>query len=182
MTSQDPRCFISNNHKASSARYGRQWYNRNMIIFQYNVSPAWLAPDDDKRTSWIRVTDEQKDNVTTYFFGKTYHHTLPKEEIDKIIAIINKYSGLFDIRQLEPNDVLDGYEYEFTFSNRKKSNSFVGYGILDYGSKPRKNATMALRAARHIKDHVLLRNNIRTMISNRLQHWPKFRYPLKIKI
>lgn len=153
-----------------------------MIIFEYKVSPAWLAPDDDKRTSLIRVTDEQKDNVTTYFFGKTYHHTLPKEEIDKIIAIINKYPGLFDIRQLEPNDVLDGYEYEFTFSNRKNPIVLSDTGILDYGSKPRKNATMALRAARHIKDHVLLQNNIRTMISNRLQHWPKFRYPLKIKI
>ena len=90
-----------------------------MIIFEYKVSPSWLAPDDDKRTSCIRVTDEQKDNVITYFFGKTYHHTLPKEEIDKIVAIINKYPGLFDIRQLEPNDVLDGYAYKFTFSNRK---------------------------------------------------------------
>lgn len=148
-----------------------------MIIFEYKVSPAWLAPDDDKRTSYIRVTDEQKDNVTTFFFGKIYHHTLPKEEIDKIIAIIDKYPGLFDIEQLEPNDVLDGDEYKFIFSNRKKSNSFVGYNILDYGSKPRKNATMALRAARHIKEHVLWQNNIRTMIPNRLQHWPKYRKP-----
>ena len=148
-----------------------------MIIFEYKVSPAWLAPDDDKRTSYIRVTDEQKDNVTTFFFGKTYHYTLPKEEIDKIIAIIDKYPGLFDIEQLEPNDVLDGDEYKFIFSNRKKSNCFVGYNILDYGSKPRKNATMALRAARHIKDHVLWQNNIRTMIPNRLQHWPKYRKP-----
>lgn len=148
-----------------------------MIIFEYKVSPAWLAPDDDKKTSYVRVTDEQKDNVTTYFFGKTYHHTLPKEEIDKIIAIIDKYPGLFGIRQLEPNGVLDGNEYKFTFSNRKESNSFVGYNILDYGSKPRKNATMALRAARHIKDHVLWQNNIRTMIPDRLQHWPKYRKP-----
>ena len=148
-----------------------------MIIFEYKVSPAWLAPDNDKRTSYIRVTDEQKDNVTTFFFGKTYHHTLPKEEIDKIIAIIDKYPGLFDIEQLEPNDVLDGDEYKFIFSNRKKSNCFVGYNILDYGSKPRKNATMALRAARHIKEHVLWQNNIRTMIPNRLQHWPKYRKP-----
>ncbi len=148
-----------------------------MIIFEYKVSPAWLAPDDDKRTSYIRVTDEQKDNVTTFFFGKTYHHTLPKEEIDKIIAIIDKYPGLFDIEQLEPNDVLDGDEYKFIFSNSKKSNCFVGYNILDYGSKPRKNATMALRAARHIKEHVLWQNNIRTMIPNRLQHWPKYRKP-----
>ena len=148
-----------------------------MIIFEYKVSPAWLAPDDDKRTSYIKVTDEQKDNVTTFFFGKTYHHTLPKEEIDKIIAIIDKYPGLFDIEQLEPNDVLDGDEYKFIFSNGRKSNDFVGYNILDYGSKPRKNATMALRAARHIKEHVLWQNNIRTMIPNRLQHWPKYRKP-----
>lgn len=148
-----------------------------MIIFEYTVSPAWLAPDDDKRTSYVRVTDELKDNVTTYFFGKTYHHTLPKGEIEKIIKIINGYPDLFDIEQLEPNDVLDGDEYKFTFSNGKKSNSFVGYNILDYGSKPRKNATMALRAARHIKDHVLWQNNIRTMIPNRLQHWPKYRKP-----
>ena len=148
-----------------------------MIIFEYKVSPAWLASDNNKRTSYVRVTDEQKDNVTTYFFGKTYHHTLPKEEIDKIIAIIDKYPGLFDIRQLEPNGVLDGDEYKFTFSNRIESNSFIGYNILDYGSKPRKNATMALRAARHIKDHVFWQNNIRTMIPNRLQHWPKYRKP-----
>lgn len=148
-----------------------------MIIFEYKVSPAWLAPGDYKKTSYVRVTDEQKDNVTTYFFGKTYYHTLPKEEINRIIAIIDKYPDLFDIKQLEPNDVLDGDEYKFIFSNRKKSNGFVGYNILDYGSKPRKNATMALRAARHIKDHVLWQNNIRTMIPNRLQHWPKYRKP-----
>lgn len=90
-----------------------------MIIFEYKVSPAWLAPDDDKRTSWIRVTDERKDNATTYFFGKTYHHTLPKEEIDKIVAIINKYPGLFDIRQLEPNDVLDGMSISLHFRTEK---------------------------------------------------------------
>ena len=41
-----------------------------MIIFEYKVSPAWLALDDDKRTSYIRVTDEQKDKVTTFSFGK----------------------------------------------------------------------------------------------------------------
>ena len=148
-----------------------------MIIFEYTVSPAWLAPDDDKKKSYIRITDELKDNVTTYFFGKIYHHTLPKGEVEKIIKIINGYPGLFDIEQLEPNDVLDGDEYKFTFSNGKKSNSFVGYNILDYGSKPRKNATMALRAARHIKDSVLWQNSIRTMIPNRLQHWPKYRKP-----
>ena len=146
-----------------------------MIIFEYKVSPAWLTPDNDKETSYVRVTDDSKDNVTTFFFGKKYHHTISKEYIDKIKDIINGYPDLLNIRELEPNSVLDGNEYHFTFSDGKKSNSFTGYNILDYGRRPRKNATIALRAARHIKDQVLGQNNIRTMIPNRLQHWPKFR-------
>ena len=146
-----------------------------MIIFEYKVSPARLTPDVDKETSYVRVTDNPKDNVTTFFFGKEYHHTISKEDIDRIKEIIDGYPELLNIRELEPNSVLDGSEYYFTFSNGKKSNSFTGYNILDYGSSPRKNATMALRAARHIKDQVLGQNNIRTMIPNRLQHWPKYR-------
>lgn len=148
-----------------------------MIIFEYKVSPAWLTPDIDKETSYVRVTDDPKDNVTTFFFGKEYRHTIPEEDIEKIKDIINKYPELFNIRELEPNSVLDGYEYYFAFSNGKKFNNFTGYNILDYGSRPRKNATMALRAARHIKDHVLWQNKIRTTIPNRLQHWPKYRKP-----
>ena len=148
-----------------------------MIIFEYKVSPAWLAPDIDKETSYVRVTDDPKDNVTTFFFGKEYRHTIPEEDIEKIKDIINEYPELLNIRELEPNSVLDGYEYYFAFSNGKKFNNFTGYNILDYGSSPRKNATMALRAARHIKDHVLWQNKIRTTIPNRLQHWPKYRKP-----
>ena len=152
-------------------------YNRNMIIFEYKVSPAWLTPDIDKETSYVRVTNNSIDNVTTFFFGKEYRHTIPEEDIEKIKDIINEYPELLNIRELEPNSVLDGYEYYFAFSNGKKSNNFTGYNILDYGSSPRKNATMALRAARHIKDHVLWQNKIRTTIPNRLQHWPKYRKP-----
>lgn len=148
-----------------------------MIIFEYKVSPAWLTPDMDKKMSYVRITDDSKDNVTTYFFGKKYHYTISKEDIGKIKEIISGYPELFSIKELEPNSVLDGNEYCFTFSNGKKSNSFTGYNILDYGSSPRKNATMAIRAARHIKEHVLWQNKIRTMIPDRLQHWPRYRKP-----
>ena len=59
-----------------------------MIIFEYKVSPAWLTPDIDKETSYVRVTDDPKDNVTTFFFGKEYRHTIPEEDIEKIKDIM----------------------------------------------------------------------------------------------
>lgn len=148
-----------------------------MIVFEYKVSPAWLTPDIDKETSYVKITDDSKDNVITFFFGKEYRHTISTEDVDKVKDIIKNYPDLFNIKKLEPNTVLDGYEYSFTFSDGTKSNSFTGYNILDYGSSPRKNATTALRAARHIKEHVLWQNKIRTTIPNRLQHWPKYRKP-----
>ena len=145
-----------------------------MTIFEYRKSLIQSAPDN-KKTSYIKITNEPKDNVTTFLFGKTYRYTLPKRELKKIIAIIDKHPALFDIKELESNNSLEGDEFQFTFSNGEKTNSFTGYNILDYGSKPRKNATLALRIARDINESVLQLNNIRTTIPNRLQHWPKYR-------
>ena len=84
---------------------------------------------------------------------------------------------VFDIpEELEPNESLGGDTiYGFTFCDGERTNSFYGKDILDYGRQPRKNATLALRTAREIKEKVLDPNHIRTMISSRLQHWPKYR-------
>lgn len=124
-----------------------------MIIFSYSIKPAKISPR--YKGSFLRVSDNIEDNVTACFDGKIYRHTLPKEEIAKIIQIIQKSPELFNITELEPNNVLDGYQYNFTFSDGVRTCSFSGFNILDYGSLPRKNTTLALRAARDIKDHVL---------------------------
>ena len=145
-----------------------------MIIFEYKVSPAWLSPTAPEYLFRITVTDDKKENVTTWFNDKKYLHTIPIDEIEKIKNIIKSNPELFNIPEhLEPNGVLDGEEYSFTFSDGKNTNSFSGLNILDYGRSPRKNATLALRVSRTIKDKVLSLNGIRTMIPNRLQHWPK---------
>ena len=147
-----------------------------MLIFKYQISPAQITPPGNGPIFEIIVTDAEKNNTTTTFHDKKYQHTLPKEDLEKIKEIIKNTPELFDIPEsLEPNDVLDGSEYSFTFSDGEKTNSFSGFNILDYGRKPRKNATLALRTARTIKDKVLFRHDIRTMIPNRLQHWPKYR-------
>lgn len=152
-----------------------------MIIFEYRVSPAWVCANEESETSFVRVTDDAKDNVITMFHGKEYLHTISQKDIKKIIKIIDEYPEIFEIpERLEPNAVLDGYEYTFKFADGVRSNEFGGFNILDYGRKPRKNATLALRVARRIKEEVLMDNKIRTMISSRLQHWPKFRKPSKI--
>jgi hypothetical protein len=152
-----------------------------MIIFEYKVSPAWVCANEESETSFVRVTDDAKDNVITVFRGKEYLHTISQKDIEKIIKIIDEYPEIFEIPEmLEPNDVLDGYEYTFKFADGVRSNEFGGLNILDYGRKPRKNATLALRVARRIKEEVLMDNKIRTMIPSRLQHWPKYRKPSKI--
>ena len=149
-----------------------------MIIFEYKVSPAWLFPDALESIFRIVVTDGKEDNVTTWFHDKKYLHTIPTSEINKIKSIIKEHPELFHIPEyLEPNTVLDGEEYSFIFSDGKNTNSFSGFNILDYGRSPRKNATLALKTARTIKEKVLDLNGIRTMIPTRLQHWPKYRKP-----
>ncbi len=149
-----------------------------MVIFEYKVSPAQLFPDALESIFRIVVTDGKEDNVTTWFRDKKYLHTIPTSEINKIKSIIKEHPELFHIPEyLEPNTVLDGEEYSFIFSDGKNTNSFSGFNILDYGRSPRKNATLALKTARTIKEKVLDLNGIRTMIPTRLQHWPKYRKP-----
>jgi hypothetical protein len=149
-----------------------------MIIFEYKVSPAWLSPDVPESIFRITVTSDKENNVITWFHDKKYLHTIPTSEINKIKSIIKEHSELFRIPEyLEPNTVLDGEEYSFIFSDGKNTNSFSGFNILDYGRSPRKNATLALRVARTIKEKVLDLNGVRTMIPTRLQHWPKYRKP-----
>ena len=145
-----------------------------MIIFQYKVVPV----RGGKPSFCITVTDEKKNNVITWFFSKEYGHTLPEKAIEDIKRMIREDPALFEIpEELEPNDVMDGDKYSFVFSDGKRHTAFYGYNILDYGRYPRKNATIALRAAREIKEKVLMNYGIRTMISSRLQHWPKYRKP-----
>ena len=149
-----------------------------MTIFEYKVSPAWLSPDAPESIFRITVTSDKENNVTTWFHDKKYLHTIPTSEINKIKSIIKEHSELFRIPGcLETNTVLDGEEYSFIFSDGKNTNSFSGFNILDYGRSPRKNATLALRVARTIKEKVLDLNGVRTMIPTRLQHWPKYRKP-----
>ena len=149
-----------------------------MIIFEYKVSPAWLSPDAPESIFRIIVTSDKENNVITWFHDKKYLHTIPTNEINTIKSIIKEHSELFRIPEyLEPNTVLDGEEYSFIFSDGKNTNSFSGFNILDYGRNPRKNATLALRVARTIKEKVLDPSGVRTMIPTRLQHWPKYRKP-----
>lgn len=148
-----------------------------MLIFSYHITDRLIGPAKYDKIFRIVITDSKKDNVTTWFRGKKYKHTLATKDIKHIIKIIKAAQGLFDIpKKLEPNESLGGGTiYGFTFCDGKRTNSFYGKDILDYGRQPRKNATLALRMAREIKEKVLEPNNIRTMISSRLQHWPKYR-------
>ena len=148
-----------------------------MLIFSYYIVILMIAPMGNDKIFRIVITDDEKDNVTTWFRDKKYKHTLAPKDIKHIIKIIKAAPGLFDIpKELEPNDSLGGGTiYGFTFCDGKRTNSFYGKDILDYGRRPRKNATLALRTAREIKEKVLDPNHIRTMISSRLQHWPKYR-------
>ena len=148
-----------------------------MLIFSYHITVLMIAPAGNDKIFRIVITDDEKDNVTTWFRDKKYKHTLAPKDIKHIIKIIKAAPGLFDIpEELEPNDSLGGSTiYGFTFCDGRRTNSFYGKDILDYGRRPRKNATLALRTAREIKEKVLESNNIRTMISSRLQHWPKYR-------
>ena len=149
-----------------------------MIIFEYKVSPAWLSPDAPESIFRITVTGDKENNVITWFHDKKYLHAIPASEINKIKSIIKEHSELFRVPEcLESNTVLDGEEYSFIFSDGKNTNSFSGFNILDYGRSPRKNATLALRVARTIKEKVLDLNGVRTMIPTRLQRWPKYRKP-----
>ena len=148
-----------------------------MIIFEYKVSPVWLSPDAPESTIFrITVTDDKENNVIAWFNDKKYLHTISTNEVDKIKNVIREHPELFRIPEyLEPNTVLDGYEYSFVFSDGENTNSFSGLNILDYGRSPRKNATVALRVARTIKEKVLDLNDVKTMIPTRLQHWPKYK-------
>ncbi len=149
-----------------------------MVIFEYKISPAWLSPNTPKSIFRITITTDKENNVTTWFHNKKYLHTLPASEINKIKTIIKEHPELFHIPEhLEPNTILDGEEYSFIFSDGQNTNSFSGFNILDYGRSPRKNATLALRVARTIKEKVLDFHNVKTMIPTRLQHWPKYRKP-----
>ena len=148
-----------------------------MLIFSYHITVLMIAPAGNDRIFRIDITNDEKDNVITWFHGKEYRHTLEPKDIKHVIKIIKDAPGLFNIPgELEPNESFDGGTiYGFTFSDGKRTNSFSGKNILDYGRLPRKNATLALRTAREIKEKVLDPNHIRTMISSRLQHWEKYR-------
>ena len=146
-----------------------------MVIFEYKVSPTWGHIVNENEIFLVRITDDIKNNVVTSFYGKKYCHTISEKDLKRIIKIINDTPEIFDIpKDLEPNDVLDGDEYSFKFSNGVKSNAFSGFNILEYGRKPRKNATLALRVARRIKEEVHSDYKIRTMIPSRLQNWPRY--------
>ncbi|MBR0134359.1 hypothetical protein IJM16_03785 [Candidatus Saccharibacteria bacterium] len=147
-----------------------------MLIFSYRmISIDYLLANE--KIFRIDITDDETDDVITWFRDKKYKHTLEPKDIKHIIKIIKDAPGLFDIpKELEPNDFDDyGMIYYFVFSDGKRTNSFSGQNILDYGRLPRKNATLALRTAREIKEKILESNHIRTMIPSRLQHWPKYR-------
>ena len=136
-----------------------------------------IRPANHDKIFRIVITDDEKDNTITWFYDKKYKHTLEPKDIKRIIKIIKDAPELFDIpEELEPNESFDGGTfYGFTFCDGERTNSFGGKDILDYGHLPRKNATLALRTAREVKEKVLEPNNIRTMIPSRLQHWPKYR-------
>ena len=152
-----------------------------MTIFEYKVSSARPSPGTPEYIFRIIVTSDKENNAITWFHDKKYLRTVPAGEVNKIKDIIREHPELFDIPEdLEPNTILDGNEYSFTFSDGKRTNSFSGFNILDYGRSPRENATLALRVAREIKEKVLDLNCIKTMIPTRLQRWPKYRKPSNV--
>ena len=111
-----------------------------MLIFSYHITVLMIAPAGNDKIFRIVITDDEKDNVTTWFRGKKYKHTLAPKDIKHIIKIIKAAPGLFDIpKELEPNDSLGGGTiYGFTFCDGERTNSFYGKDILDYGRRPRK--------------------------------------------
>lgn len=143
-----------------------------MIIFRYEVGPAFHDSTCDDSIFKIEITDDEKENVATWFHGKKYLHTLSETDLKRVTAVTEKWPELLEIKELEPNDILDGDEYNFTFSDGVKSNSFCGFNIRDYSGGSHPKASMALRAARYIKEMVLDDNNIRTMIPRKLSKRP----------
>lgn len=143
-----------------------------MIIFRYEVGPAFHDFSCDDSIFRIEIMDDKKENVATWFRGKKYLHTLSETDLKQVTAVTEKWPELLEIKELEPNDILDGDEYNFTFSDGVKSNSFCGFNIRDYSSGSHPKASMALRAARYIKEMVLDDNNIRTMIPRKLSKRP----------
>lgn len=126
-----------------------------MVIFKYKLSPAWGVIDEE--IFCVTMTDDLRNNVTTRFQGKEYAYTISQDDIELTKRIIQKMPGVFEIpKLLESNDVLDGEMYSFVFSDGERSVAFKGFNILDYGRKPRKNATMALRLAREINQAITL--------------------------
>ena len=111
-----------------------------MLIFSYHITALMIAPAGNDKIFRIVITDDEKDNVTTWFRGKKYKHTLAPKDIKHIIKIIKAAPGLFDIpKELESNDSLgSGTIYGFTFCDGERTNSFYGKDILDYGRQPRK--------------------------------------------
>ena len=148
-----------------------------MLLFKYEVLSVAHEPSK-KAIFRIIVSDEAEDNVTCWFNDKEFKHTISKNDIERILEIIKRNHDVFSIPDhLEPNDTPHGQEYSFYFSDGEHHNSFSGFDILDYGRKPRKNATLALRVSREIKEYVLNPNNIKTMIPRGLQNWLKYRHP-----
>ena len=66
-----------------------------MILFEYKVSPAWLSPSAPESIFRIIITDDNEDNVITWFHDKKYSHTIPTSEIDKIKDIIKNHYSIY---------------------------------------------------------------------------------------
>ena len=80
-----------------------------MIIFRYHITDRFIGSAKDDKIFRIVITDDKKDNVTTWFRDKKYKHTLAPKDIKHIIKIIKAAPGLFDIpKELEPNESLGG--------------------------------------------------------------------------
>jgi len=147
-----------------------------MLLFEYEVLSTLY--ESSKKNFRIAISDEAENNVTSWFHNKKYQYTISRNDIKRITEIIKRDSSVFAIpARLKPNNIPHKQEYSFFFSDGEQCNSFSGFDILDYGNKPRKNATLALRVSREIKEYVLEPNNIKTMIPRRLQNWPKYRRP-----
>jgi hypothetical protein len=139
-------------------------YNKNMIIFNYEISPAFHGPsltEFDNVILRITIENTPANNVTIIRDGKKITSTLQESDINQIIELYSRNPRIFDIRQLEANDIADGNQFDFFFSDGIKSTRVVAFNIGQYGDIPHPDADLFIRIVKSVRT-ILDQNHIYT--------------------